>query len=158
VTDRSWSITAVACTVGTLSRFGVVRMMNPFGFTSDSEGGRRSAAVTYGAKPWTAVCSMARGLSATQREFEQAPPLPPELPVTVLSASSAEQLMPPFAQRIFDAEQVRGDLEASHRAIAARAHGSWKKVPNSTHLIADSQPDAVADALFDLLDRLRQSP
>jgi hypothetical protein len=31
-------------------------------------------------------------------------------------------------------------------------------VPNSTHLIADSQPDAVADAVFDLLDRIRTSP
>jgi protein-S-isoprenylcysteine O-methyltransferase Ste14/pimeloyl-ACP methyl ester carboxylesterase len=158
VVDRSGSITALTCTVGTLSRFGVVRLMNPFGLASDSEGARQSAAVTYGAKPWTAICAMARGLSATQREFEQAPPLPPGLPVTALSASSARQLLPPFAERLFDAERVRGDLEASHRAFSERAHGTWKKIPNSTHLIADSQPDAVADAVFDLLDRIRASP
>jgi pimeloyl-ACP methyl ester carboxylesterase len=156
VVDRSWSITALTCTVGTLARFGVVRLMNPFGLAGDSEGARRSAGVTYGAKPWTAICSMVRGLSATQREFEQAPPLPPELPVTALSASSAQQLMPPFAEGVFDAERARNDLEASHRAFAERAHGTWKKVPNSTHLIADSQPDAVADAVFDLLDQLRR--
>jgi protein-S-isoprenylcysteine O-methyltransferase Ste14/pimeloyl-ACP methyl ester carboxylesterase len=156
VADRAWSITALACTGGTLSRFGVVRLMNPFGLASDSEGARRSAAVTYGAKPWTAICSMARGLSVSQHEFEQAAPLPPGLPVTALSASSAQQLMPPFVERIFDAERVRDDLVASHRAFAERAHGTWKQIPNSTHLIADSQPDAVADAVFDLLDRLRR--
>ena len=155
--ERSWTITALACTVGTLSRFGVVRMLNPFGLANDSEGARRSAAITYGAKPWTAICAMARGLPAIQREFEQASPLAPDLPVIALSASSTSQLMPPFAERFIDAKQVRDALEVSHRAFAQRTHGTWKKVPNSTHLIADSQPDAVADAVFDLLDQLRKS-
>jgi pimeloyl-ACP methyl ester carboxylesterase len=155
--ERSWTITALACTVGTLSRFGVVRVMNPFGFASDSEGARRSAAVTYGAKPWTAICAMARGLPAIQREFEQAPPLPPDLPVVVLSASSTEQIMPPFAERFIDPIQIKAQSEAAHREFANRTHGTWKNVPNSTHLIADSQPDAVADSVFDLLDQLRKS-
>jgi pimeloyl-ACP methyl ester carboxylesterase len=153
--ERSWSITALACTVGTLSRFGVVRLTNPFGFASDSEGARRSAAVSYGAKPWTATCAMARGLSATQREFEQAPALPAGMPVVVLSASGVEQLMPPFAERFFDVSQIKAESEAAHRELATRTGGTWKKIPNSTHLIADSQPDAVADAVFDLLDRIR---
>lgn len=155
--ERSWTITALACTVGTLSRFGVVRVMNPFGFASDSEGARRSAAVTYGAKPWTAICAMARGLPAIQREFEQAPPVPPDLPVVVLSASSTEQIMPPFAERFIDPNQIKAQSEAAHREFANRTHGTWKNVPNSTHLIADSQPDAVADSVFDLLDQLRKS-
>ena len=151
----SWRITALACTVGTLSRFGVIRLLDPFGLGEDSEGARRSAAVTYGARRWTAVCAMARGLSTIQREFEQAPPLPPELPVVALSASSSQQLMPPFAERFIDANQMRAETEEAHRAIAKRPRGSWTKVPDSTHLIADSQPDAVADAVFDLLDHLR---
>jgi protein-S-isoprenylcysteine O-methyltransferase Ste14/pimeloyl-ACP methyl ester carboxylesterase len=155
--ERSWTITALACTAGTLSHFGVVRMMNPFGFANDSEGARRSAAVTYGAKPWAATCAMARGLSTTQREFEQAPPLSPGLPVVVLSASSTEQLMPRFAERFIDPNEIKAQSEAAQRELANRTHGAWKKVPNSTHLIADSQPDAVADAVFDLLDQLRKS-
>jgi protein-S-isoprenylcysteine O-methyltransferase Ste14/pimeloyl-ACP methyl ester carboxylesterase len=153
--ERSWTITALACTVGTLSRFGVIRLLDPFGLGQDSEGARRSAAVTYGARRWTAFCAMARGLKTTQREFEQAPPLSPELPVVVLSASSSRQIMPPFAERFIDPDAIRSETEEAHRAFAKRPRGSWKKVPDSTHLIADSQPDAVADAVFDLLDQLR---
>ena len=154
----SGRITALACTAGTLSRFGVMRLMDPFGLGAGSEGARRSAAITYGARVWTATCAMARGLPAIQREFEQAPPLSPELPVIALSASSSKQIMPPFAERFIDANQLRDETEAAHREFAKRPHGSWKKVPDSTHLIADSQPDAVADAVFDMLDLLRKSP
>jgi pimeloyl-ACP methyl ester carboxylesterase len=150
-------ITAVACTAGALARFGVVRLLDPFGLGSDSEGARRSAAITYGARPWTAICATARGLGATAREFEQAPPLPADLPVIVLSASSSRQIMPALAEAFLDAEQIRAQTEAAHQALAKQVHGTWKKVPDSTHLIADSQPDAVADAVFDLLDQLRKS-
>jgi pimeloyl-ACP methyl ester carboxylesterase len=152
----SWRITALACAVGALSRFGVIRLLDPFGLGEDSEGARRSAAVTYGARRWTASCAMARGLNTTQREFEQAPPLAPELPVVALSASSSRQIMPPFAERFIDPEAIRAETEEAHRAFAKRPRGSWKKVPDSTHLIADSQPDAVADVVFDMLDELKR--
>jgi pimeloyl-ACP methyl ester carboxylesterase len=153
----SGRVTALACIAGTLSRFGVVRLMDPFGLGTESEGARRSAAITYGARVWTATCAMARGLTAIQREFEQAPPLSPELPVIALSASSSRQLMPPFAERFVDPDVIRAETEEAHRAIAKRPRGSWKKVPDSTHLIADSQPDAVADVVFDMLDEIRKS-
>jgi protein-S-isoprenylcysteine O-methyltransferase Ste14/pimeloyl-ACP methyl ester carboxylesterase len=155
VMERAWMVRALSCTAGMLARFGVMRLLNPFGIGSDSEGERRSAAIAYGARVWTAHCAMARGLSATQREIEEAPPLSRDLPVIALSASSARQLIPPFAARVIDVEQLRNELEASHRLLVNRPSGTWKKVPDSTHLIADSQPDAVADAVFDLLDRIR---
>jgi protein-S-isoprenylcysteine O-methyltransferase Ste14/pimeloyl-ACP methyl ester carboxylesterase len=155
-----WSgrITAAACTMGTLSRFGVIRLLDPFELGAASEAARRSAAIAYGADTWTAICSMARGLQDTKKEFEHAPALGTDLPVTALSASSARQLMPPFVERFFDPSAVRAELEEAHRTIAKRSHGTWKKVPNSSHLIADSQPDAVADAVFDMLDGLRGTP
>jgi protein-S-isoprenylcysteine O-methyltransferase Ste14/pimeloyl-ACP methyl ester carboxylesterase len=156
--ERSWTFTALACTAGLLARFGVIRLLDPFQLGSDSEGARRSAAITYGARPWAALCAMARGLPAIQREFEQAPLLPPGMPVIALSASSARQIMPPFAERFIDAEQIRSETEAAHQAFAKRAHGTWKRVPDSTHLIGDSQPDAVADAVFDMLDQIRGTP
>jgi pimeloyl-ACP methyl ester carboxylesterase len=158
IAERRWTVTALACTAGMLSRFGVMRLMDPFGLGADTEGGRRSAAITYGARPWTATCALARGFSATQREFEHAAALSPTMPVVVLTASSARQLVPPFAEPFLDVQQLRADAEASHRELAQRLHGTWKKVPNSTHLIADSQPDAVADSVFDLLDEIRKSP
>lgn len=152
----SGTITALACTAGTLARFGVIRLMDPFALGSESEGARRSAAITYGARTWTATCAMARGLTAIQREFEQAPQLSPDLPVIALSASSSRQIMPPFAERFIDPDAIRAETEEAHRAFAKRPRGSWKKVPDSTHLIADSQPDAVADVVFDMLDELKR--
>jgi pimeloyl-ACP methyl ester carboxylesterase len=157
IVERRWTVTALACTAGALSQFGVIRLMDPFGIGSDSEGARRSAAVSYGARPWAATCALARGMSATQREFEQAPPLTPGVPLAVLSASSTRQLLPPFAEYFVDVQKLRAEGVASHREMAERLHGSWKEIPNSTHLIADSQPDAVADAVFDMLDQLRSA-
>ncbi len=98
---------------------------------------------------------MARGLKTTLREFELAPPLSPELPVVTLSASSSRQLMPSFAEWFIDPDAIRAETEEAHRAFAKRLGGSWKKIPDSSHLIADSQPDAVADVVFDLLDQIR---
>jgi pimeloyl-ACP methyl ester carboxylesterase len=158
IAERRWTVTILACTAGALSRFGVMRLLDPFGLGSDSEGARRSAAIAYSAGPWTATCAMARGMPATLREFDQAPPLSTGMPIAVLSASSARQLLPPFAERFIDVPRLRAQSEASHQELAKRLHGTWKKVPESTHLIADSQPDAVADAVFDMLDKIRGTP
>jgi pimeloyl-ACP methyl ester carboxylesterase len=76
----------------------------------------------------------------------------------VLTASSARQLIPPFAEAFIDVQQLRAEGENSHRELARRQQGTWKKVPDSSHLIADSQPDAVADAVFDMLDTIRKTP
>jgi hypothetical protein len=141
-----------------LARFGVIRLLDPFELGSASEGARRSAAIAYGARTWAAICATARGLSATQREFEQAPPLASDVPVVVLSASSTRQLMPPVAELFIDVNEVKADTERAHQEFAKRARGTWKQVPDSTHLIADSQPDAVADVVFDLLDQIRKGP
>lgn len=155
--SRSGSVTAAACTAAALAQLGVIRLLDPFALGTDTEGARRSAAVTYGAKPWWAICAMARGLAETARQFERAPPLRADIPLIALSASSTKEMMPPFAARLVDAEQIRAELEESHRQFAkTSSRGEWRKVPDSTHLIAGSQPDAVADAVFDVLEMLRK--
>jgi pimeloyl-ACP methyl ester carboxylesterase len=151
----SGSITVAACTMGVLAQFGAIRLLNPFEF-DDSEGARRSASVSYAGKPWWAMCAMARGFPETARQFEGAPPLRADIPLVVLTASSARETMPPALLRLVDAESIRAELETTHRAFAQRSsRGTWRKVPDSTHLIAGSQPDAVADAVFDILDQLK---
>ena len=138
-------------------RFGVIRLLDPFGLGTDSEGARRSAAITYGARPWTATCAMARGLTAIQREFEQAPRSACRAAgrrVVRLERAAADAAIRRALHRC--ESDASAELEETHRAFAKRPHGTWKKVPDSTHLIADSQPDAVADTVFDLLDQLRR--
>ena len=52
---------------------------------------------------------------------------------------------------------MRDELERSHQALAGQSsRGVWRRVPDSTHLIGDSQPDAVADAVFDVLEAARR--
>jgi protein-S-isoprenylcysteine O-methyltransferase Ste14/pimeloyl-ACP methyl ester carboxylesterase len=159
IAAHSSTIASLACSAGVLARFGVIRLLNPFGLGTDTDGARRSAALVYAPGPWEVACATARGLDVIQREFEQAPPLRSDLPLVVLSASTTEALMPPFAERFIDANAMSQELEESHRTLAQRsARGQWRKVPESTHLIGDSQPDAVADAVFDVLETIRTNP
>jgi protein-S-isoprenylcysteine O-methyltransferase Ste14/pimeloyl-ACP methyl ester carboxylesterase len=139
-------------TVG-LAHLGVIRLLDPFNITGDPEAARRSRGFTYGARAIGAVTAIIRGRAETVREFDTAPPLRPDLPLVVLSASNP---------RVFDvpglgaASVARSDLRLrSHQAMAtASTRGTWATVPNSEHLIAVSQPDAVIDAIFAMLDEL----
>lgn len=156
LTARARSITAAACTAGALSHFGVIRLLDPFGLAGDDDEGRRGAAISYHARSWDHTCAMARGLSSSAREFEAAPPLRPDLPLTVLSASSGVDLVPPVALRATDVERLRTAMVEAHQRLAkASSRGSWHMVPDSTHLIGSSQPDAVADAVLDLVEEIR---
>jgi protein-S-isoprenylcysteine O-methyltransferase Ste14/pimeloyl-ACP methyl ester carboxylesterase len=150
-------LTPAACASSILAHFGVIRLLDPFGLQQEmSDGARRGIAITYNSRLWTQLCAMARGLPETVREFEQAPPLRTDLPLTVLSASSAEGLAPPSVARFVNVEELRDGLRASHQQFAKQStRGKWLLVPDSTHLIGSSQPDAVADAVLEMLEALR---
>lgn len=144
------------CSASVLARFGVIRLLDPFSMDRETDEGRRGAALTYSPGPWTQLCAMGRGLPDTVREFEEAPPLPPDIPLTVLSASSAEELMPPSVQSFVDVEAVRKAAVESHQRFAATStRGKWAVVPESTHLIGNSQPGAVADAVLEMVEGIR---
>jgi pimeloyl-ACP methyl ester carboxylesterase len=146
---RLGRVATAACTVRVAAWLGVIRLIDPFDLANDAEDGKRGAALTYGGKPFDALCAVARGLPASAQEFAAAPPLPAGLPVIVMSASSADGLLPPrFAAA---REQLRPALLDSQKAFAAATGGTWQMVPESTHLIAESQPDAVAEAVLALL-------
>jgi pimeloyl-ACP methyl ester carboxylesterase len=146
-----------ACTSGFLARFGVIRLIDPFGLGQETtEEGRRSAAVTYNSRPWNQLCAMARGLPDTIREFASAAPLRADLPLTVLSASTAEELLPPGLGRFVDVDAIRAQTIGNHQQFAKQStKGKWLMVPDSTHLIAGSQPDVVADAVLEMVEQVR---
>jgi pimeloyl-ACP methyl ester carboxylesterase/protein-S-isoprenylcysteine O-methyltransferase Ste14 len=152
ITSRAAAATMLACAGGVLSRFGVVRLLDPFHLGEASDEARQGAALTYNARAWSETCALARGMVTTGHELAQAPPLPPDLPLVVLSASSTVDLLPPGLERL--ADELRPQLLEHHEQFAAQStRGHWQIVPDSTHLISESQPDAVADAVFDLLEQ-----
>jgi pimeloyl-ACP methyl ester carboxylesterase len=160
----SWvgTLRLAACTGAGAAQFGLIRLLDPFGLEREvSDEARRGAAITYGAKPWAAHCGMARGIARNPQAMNALPPLRGDLPLVVLSASSDTDLFPGgswfgslgMASR---RSEVRAQLVASHQRLAKHSSaGSWKTVPKSTHLIASSQPDVVADAVIAMLEQLK---
>jgi pimeloyl-ACP methyl ester carboxylesterase len=153
--NRNYIPTLAAAGCGVLRAAGaiaLVRLWDPWHMRRDrSEPSARSAAVVYGAKPWVMLCAMVRGAEATVNEFDEAPPLRPEIPITALSADTREEFLPPALAGWI---QLRGSVDAlreTHQRLAkSSARGVWRVVPGSSHLIASSQPQAVVDAVTDM--------
>ncbi len=154
--ERAGRFETAACAARALARVGLVRLFDPFAIVDGTEGGRRAAGMHYSAASWDQSCAMARGLGASQQEFSAAPPLPADMRLTVLTASTSRELLPPVAQRFVDADEVMTKKLQSHQALAkSSTRGNWRTVEDSTHLIGNSQPDAVVEAVFDMLDDIR---
>ncbi len=126
---QSSRLQTAACAGGVLARLGVIRLTDPFELIDGTDAGRRAAGMNYSAAAWQESCALAEGLADSQREFAAAPPLPADMRLTVLSADSSGTALPPPARGVFDIDRSR--------------------------LIADSQPEAVIDAVFDMLDDIR---
>jgi pimeloyl-ACP methyl ester carboxylesterase len=143
-----------AVIVSAASQLGAVRLLDPFNLTGDDEGVRRSRGFTYGGRAIGAIAAIVRGAAESERQFERAPPLRRDMPLLVLSASDPRAVdVPTLRQWSAARSEIR--LRA-HKALAATStRGAWRMVPKSEHLIAVSQPDAVIDAIFAMLDELR---
>ena len=160
VAHRSASVrwaSPAACAAAGLAYLGVIRFADPYGFAAlPPEEARRGAALTYNGRLWSTLCAITRGQTRTAQEFEQTPPFPSTLPLTVLSAGTTEGLAPPGASRLIDLDAATSALQESHRQIAsASTLGTWRVVPDSAHLIASSHPDEVVEAVNDMLSALR---
>lgn len=141
----------------TAGRVGLVRLIDPFKLRSAAaDNATRSAALMYGAQPWRTVCSLVRGASASLREFDAAPPLRADLPLVVLTAESSAGLVPPALAPYVALESLTPRRREMHAALARRSsRGSWRVVPRSDHLIVNSRPDAVVEAVIELLGPAR---
>ncbi len=153
------SLVNLGCGAATLTgSVGVFRLIDPWDLrrekTAQSE---RSQALMYGAKPWVMLCGIVRGARETLEEFAAAPPLRRELAVTALSADTRENFLPPALARIIGTPGGNtADLRATHQHLAqGSAYGRWTVVPGSDHLIASSQPQAVVDAVSEMIFRLK---
>jgi pimeloyl-ACP methyl ester carboxylesterase len=132
---------------------GLLRLFDPWNLRHEqTEQAARSAALMYGAKPWIMLCGVVRAGEATLREFSEAPPLPRSLPVTALSADTREGFLPPAMASWFDMGNSSAALRATHQRLAQGSdYGVWKVVPGSDHLIASSQPQAVVEAVTEMI-------
>jgi hypothetical protein len=102
------------------------------------------------------ICAFAKGSETTLREFEEAPPLRSDVPLLVLIAESREDLMP-AALASFHDRTIDAALNESQMRFAKRStSGESRVVPKSTHLIAGSQPQAVASAVLEMLASIRR--
>jgi pimeloyl-ACP methyl ester carboxylesterase/protein-S-isoprenylcysteine O-methyltransferase Ste14 len=148
------TVKAAACTASASARFGTIRLIDPFGIGREtSDGARRSAAVTYSPRLWDTMCAMARGAPESLKTLAALPPLASDVPLRVLSASSDVDMFPGY-QLI--APEVRTQRVTMHQAFARQStRGQWTLVPNSTHLLAGSAPDAVAETVLKMLEEMQ---
>ena len=149
--QRYFGVARLAAPVGALAaRLGVVRLLDPFGIATDTDEGRRSAAMTYAAEPIATISAITRGLRDTEREFAEAPPLRGDLPLVVLSASD-ETTPPPGLGFVVSALQS-SRVEVHQQLAKQSTHGTWQMVPKSAHLIASSQPEAVVKVIMGMIE------
>lgn len=80
----------------------------------------------------------------------------PDVPITILSASGIDAQQAMFSTEDQLREQIQGS-ERLYAAVAAAApQGEHRTVVDASHItLAMSRPDAVADAVSDLVDRVR---
>jgi pimeloyl-ACP methyl ester carboxylesterase len=145
--------TMEACATKVAARLGVLRLIDPLGLRRQPPDlAAANIAALYRVQPMATFCGMVRALPETARELTAAPPLRPGMPLTVLTAESDAELVPPAFQAA--AESVRQEWRPLQLALAQRSsRGTWRVVPGSTHLLANTQPHAVASAVFELLSQ-----
>ena len=148
------TLAAIGCSgLRAASAIGLIRLLDPWHLRRGrSDESARSAAVMYRAKPWIMLCGMVRAAEATLSEFDEAPPLRPDIPITALSADTREDFLPPALDAWV---QLRGSVDAlrqNHQSIAQKStRGVWRVVPGSSHLIASSRPQAAIDAVLEMI-------
>jgi pimeloyl-ACP methyl ester carboxylesterase len=145
------------CLARIAARLGLVRIADPLGFRTLPRGtADRAMAQTYRADTVDTACALVRGIPQSVQELREAPPLRSDVPLTVLIAETAGGLGPPALQP--QAEALAAAFHESQKRFARRStRGSWRIVPNSDHLIASRQPQAVSSAVLGMLNEVRRT-
>jgi len=143
------------CLARVAATLGVLRLLDPLRVRREGDDqSARTVALTYRAEPMATLCGLARGLRTSLAELRAAPPLPPEIPIVALTHDRPEGFLPPgYDVPIADFEAQWREMQ--QRLAARSRYGSWRVVPGSGHLIAATQPHAVAAAVLDVLSQAR---
>ncbi len=94
----------------------------------------------------------ARSLAASLRASRNSKPprRHTDVPLTVLVHERPDGLLPPKLSSLNKDIEPRW-LQAQQQFAARSSRGTWKIVPGSDHLIANSQPHAVANAVLEMI-------
>jgi len=135
---------------------GVLRLFDPLGLRKDNSfESTQMMARLYRVEPMTTLCGVARGFRMTTHELSAAPPLAPDIPLIVLVHERPDGLFPPgFAS--YEQSLDRDWLNLQQRFAQRSSRGTWRVVPESDHLIGNSQPHAVAAAILEMLGQIRR--
>jgi hypothetical protein len=141
------------CAAKMAARLGLLRLVDPFRLRASPVNADRAMTLMYRPEPMATGCGLAHGLRASLDEFRVAPAMRFDVPMTVLTAETLENLLPMGFEAPANAVRDRKEL---HQIMASQSsHGTWRVVPGSDHLIASSQPHAVATAVLDMIATLR---
>lgn len=139
------------------ARLGVLSLLDPFGLKKlpIEEGSVRSA-LTYRRAAWDTARTFLRTLQKTEADLRAAPPLRPDLPVTVLTHGIVGDLLGPRAhpQLLREIEPIWREQQA---ALAGRtSRGRQIIAEKSGHRIIAQQPELVVDAVREILSIVRK--
>jgi pimeloyl-ACP methyl ester carboxylesterase len=152
----STSILAV-CLPKVAARVGLLRLMDPLGIRGQqpTEAAERTIAFLYRPQPMATICAVARGVPASVEDFNRAPPLPPDVPLTVLTAESIAGMIPPGFR--FDTTGLADEWRAAQQRFARRSsRGVWRLVPGTDHILMARKPHVVVAAVLEMVGDERQ--
>jgi pimeloyl-ACP methyl ester carboxylesterase len=153
--------TAAVCFTPALARIGLLRLLDPMRLRRFPADADRAEALLYRPEPMATICGLVRGGTASAEQFKTAPALDPTLRLTVLSAENGGGLIPAGLPAFVgpSPEVLLRERQRLHQQFAAQfQRATWRIVPGSDHLIGNSRPHEVAQAVIELVDRWRQEP
>ena len=152
----TWGVRRAVCLTTVAARLGLFRVLDPFELKkAPPEESARAMSRLYRVEPFETLCGMADGLTQTLAEFRSAPPLAPDVPLAVLTAETTKQLLPPALLSLVSSRDdfMREKRELAQAFARRSTRGTWTLVPGSDHLIASSQPHAVAAAVLEMIKK-----
>jgi pimeloyl-ACP methyl ester carboxylesterase len=130
-------------------RLGLLSLLNPLHLSE------RDACMTYWPEVFDAATDLLNGLPESARLVKSCPPLSPRMPLIVLRHGRPGDLVTGAGASAAEQAAAEPTWIALQQSLAAQSRdGRLRVVPKSGHLIAVEQPEAVVQAIDDVLDEI----